>query len=668
MTTVTDSLLGTFIGNYRLTSVLGEGGMGRVYLAEHPGIGSRVAIKVLSEECTRHPELLDRFFAEARAVNLIRHENIVSVLDLAVLPDGRPFIVMEFIDGHTLAHHVRNTHAPLGGVMQVIGEVLAGLSAAHAIGIVHRDLKPDNVMVTVEGHAKILDFGIAKLAPGLRADVSPRTKTGALLGTPAYMAPEQITGSGHIDPRTDVYAMGVVLYEAVTGSTPFAGGTLFDLMRAHMEQPVPPPHDLRADLPPQIEHVILQALAKQPEQRFQSVSAMAQALAHAASVLPAAQWKPLSTRGGPRIAVSGNRPIPSDLRPTPSDVRPTRDDRAVLGHQPTLQQPTPPDFKSTAVDAKTQVQHRRIGLIIAILVAATVGIGITLLAISRSASSEQPPAVAETSPAPSPASPAADPIPDPLPSPAVADAGVVARSVGTTTKPKPPAPPAVQPKPNQPIIVGGGSAADHGVHIGSNVQIGGNVIIGSNTPAVAPTTPASTAPASTAPAKTKISKPADYNAKRFDPVTYLPKAQALAQQLIVDAKLTNFEFDPVFPDGHVDLTMDGRDREYNFRSPSKSARPPNVPRNLPVERACMVHVEVGAREITATIRTTDDCDDKLVRAPKCSLASVWKQAMTAGTPKDLVARIGWLFDEQWFFDIDFEGKGGGVSSFADRCP
>jgi hypothetical protein len=218
-------------------------------------------------------------------------------------------------------------------------------------------------------------------------------------------------------------------------------------------------------------------------------------------------------------------------------------------------------------------------------------------------------------------------------------------------------------KPNQPTIVGGGSAADHGVHIGPGVEISGNVIIGSNSPK--PAAPASTAPSA---AKTKITKPADYNAKRFDPVAYLPKARALARQLSPDAQLTNFEFDPVFSAGHVDLTMKGRDREYNFRSPSKSARPPNVPRNVPVERACMVHVEVGVREITATIRETEDCDDKLVRAPKCSLASVWKQAITAGTPKDYVARIGWLFDEQWFFDVDLEGKGGGVSSFADRCP
>jgi hypothetical protein len=190
------------------------------------------------------------------------------------------------------------------------------------------------------------------------------------------------------------------------------------------------------------------------------------------------------------------------------------------------------------------------------------------------------------------------------------------------------------------------------------VHVGSGVIIGSQTPAAPP-----------AGTKNSISKPADYNPKRFDPVAYLPKAQALAQQLLPDAKLTNFEFDPVFPDGHVDLTMEGRDREYNFRSPAKSARPAGVPKNVPVERPCMVHVEVGAKTIEARIRTTEDCDDNLVRAPKCSLASVWKQALAQQAPSvGYVARIGWLFDEKWFFDIDLEGKGGGVESFEDRCP
>src|SRR4051812_43605999 len=201
-----DPLLGSDVGRYRLVRRIGEGGMGRVYLAVQPMIGSRVAIKVLSAECARDPGLIERFFAEARAVNLIRHESIVSVIDMAQLSDGRPYIIMEFVEGRTLGDIVRAGPAPIGGIVQVTTEILSALGAAHALGIVHRDLKPDNVLITGEGHAKVLDFGIAKLAPGLANAVSPRTRTGALLGTPAYMAPEQISGAGNVDARTDLYA------------------------------------------------------------------------------------------------------------------------------------------------------------------------------------------------------------------------------------------------------------------------------------------------------------------------------------------------------------------------------------------------------------------------------------------------------------------------------
>ncbi|NVB82699.1 MAG: protein kinase [Kofleriaceae bacterium] len=615
-----DPLLGTTIERYRLERVLGEGGMGRVYLAVQPAIGSRVAIKVLSEECSRNAELLERFFAEARAVNLIRHENIVSVLDLAQLPDGRPFIIMEFIEGHTLGHHVRKTAAPLGGVAQVIGEVLAGLAAAHAIGIVHRDLKPDNVLVTVEGHAKILDFGIAKLAPAHRADVSPRTKTGALLGTPAYMAPEQISGAGNVDARTDIYSMGIVLYEAVTGTVPFSGGTLFDLMRAHLEEAPPPPRARRPDLPPAMEQVILQALAKDPAHRFQSVTAMAQALAHAASALPAEQWRPLSTRGGPRISASG------------------------IGPPTTEKQATPGAFRSTAVAPKTEKDPpRRRGIIVGMIAAASIGVGVTALVLSsRSDSPKQDVRIAEVE---QPAVPPAEP------TVVAVDAAVLIEPT-----PSPPPTPAEPSRKRAPVTAAEAPGKPE-------------------TPAKTADLPAKTAPtkmpelpAAPAKAPTTITRPADYDAKHFDPVAYLPKALALAQQLAPDARLTNFEFDPVFPDGRVDLTMEGRDREYNFRSPSRSARPDGVPRNMPVERPCMIHVEVGAREVTATVRTTEDCDDKLVRHPRCHFAGVWKQALASGTPKDVVARIGWLFDEQWFFDVDLEGKGGGVSTLPDRCP
>jgi serine/threonine protein kinase len=722
-----DPLLGTEIDRYRLTRLLGEGGMGRVYLAVQRAIGSRVAIKVLSDECRRTPELLERFFAEARAVNLISHENITSVLDMAVLPDGRPFIIMEFVEGQTLADIVRAGPAPIGGIVQVMSEVLSALAAAHAIGIVHRDLKPDNILITVEGHAKVLDFGIAKLAPGLR-DVGPQTKTGAILGTPAYMAPEQISGAANVDARTDLYAVGVVLFEAVTGRQPFAGATLFDLMKAHVEQMPPPPRSLRPDLPEALEEVILVALAKDPAQRYQSATAMAQALAYAAGSLAQDQWKPLSSRGSsmtPRISAGGmgaqptpqNTPrgrsgeaSPSGVARTELDERmiPTRDERGgalrlrdgsqtpsgearansawppdggvTPGGWPPAdrQRPGPSDapphergaFRSHAtVPSRTEARHRRMGRSVAIVVAAMLAAGLTLVLVAKLGRDRSSDAVALAEPgsgsAPAPIAtdvekpPPAQAPPAPAQAPPVQEPPPAAPETPSKQPAKqPPKPPVVKPQQTpSPTVVNGGSAADHGVFIGSNVTVGPNVVIGSQTP-----------PPSPQGATKSATRAADYDAKHFDPIAFLPKAEALAKELAPDAQLTRFEFDPVFADGHVDLTMAGRDHEYDFRSVERSARPAGTPRNIPVERPCMIHVEVEATRVVATVRTTEDCTAKLVRRPKCRFASVWKQARAAGTPDDLVARIAWLSDEQWFFDIDLEGKGGGVSSFPDRCP
>ena len=156
-----DALLGTQVGIYRLAYVLGEGGMGRVYAATQPKIAGRVAIKVMS---SHDKDLVGRFFAEARAVNLIKHPSIVKVFDLAHLPDGRPYMIMELLEGETLRSMLRRELQPIGGVVKSLCEALGALGAAHAIGIVHRDFKPDNVMVTLDGATKVLDFGIAKLS------------------------------------------------------------------------------------------------------------------------------------------------------------------------------------------------------------------------------------------------------------------------------------------------------------------------------------------------------------------------------------------------------------------------------------------------------------------------------------------------------------------------
>src|SRR5690606_702523 len=235
------------------------------------------AIKVLSMECAHHPGLVQRFFAEARSVNVIRHESIVNVLDLSMLPDGRPYIVMEYLDGQPLSRViVERSPLPVGGAVMLMCEVLDALAAAHSSGVVHRDLKPDNIFVTAQGRPKVLDFGIAKLRPELGAG-SDATRTGSILGTPHYMSPEQAQGSA-VDQRSDLYSLGVILFERLTGSRPFDAPTLYGLLDQHVKQPPPPPSSRRHDLLPAFDQVVYRALAKQPEQRFQSAAEMKQAL------------------------------------------------------------------------------------------------------------------------------------------------------------------------------------------------------------------------------------------------------------------------------------------------------------------------------------------------------------------------------------------------------
>ena len=297
-----DPLVGTSVGVYRIAKLLGVGGMGRVYKGVHPQIGSRVAVKVLSRECADRADLVERFFSEARAVNLIRHESIVNVLDLAQLPDGRPYIIMEYLDGAPLADLIeKRGPLPLGGMARLVSEALDALGAAHAKGIVHRDLKPDNIYVTPAGRPKVLDFGIAKLRPELGGSA---TQTGSLLGTPHYMSPEQALGKP-VDLRTDIYAMGVILFECATGRKPFAGESLFDLLRKHIDEAPPPPHLLRPDLPPAMEQVILRALAKDPNHRFQSAAELAHALMQATAQLSAEAWTTVSPASLARVSAQG---------------------------------------------------------------------------------------------------------------------------------------------------------------------------------------------------------------------------------------------------------------------------------------------------------------------------------------------------------------------------
>jgi serine/threonine-protein kinase len=224
---------------------------------------------------------------------------------------------MEYLDGAPLATLLEESIAsrtplPLGGLARLTVEVLDALGAAHAKNIVHRDLKPDNIYVAPSGRPKVLDFGIAKLSDG---GIGSATRTGSLLGTPHYMSPEQAAGKV-VDHRADIYAMGVILYECVTGTKLFQADSLFDLLRKQVEEPAPSPRLIRPDLSPEFEAVILTALAKAPEQRFSTAQAMSMALQHATSQLPAEAWVPISGSGAHRSQV-GAGSLPPGWQPTP---------------------------------------------------------------------------------------------------------------------------------------------------------------------------------------------------------------------------------------------------------------------------------------------------------------------------------------------------------------
>jgi eukaryotic-like serine/threonine-protein kinase len=281
-----DLIVGQTIGNYLVTQKLGEGGMGSVYLAEHPGIGKKVALKVLHSEFSSNEDVTTRFFNEAKAVNNIGHPNIVDIVDYGIIQSATRreqlvYFIMEYLAGGSLSLLIRN-EAPLPPERALaIGlQVADALSASHKCGVVHRDLKPDNIMLIQRGRerdfVKLLDFGIAKLTTN--AEGSRRTRTGIVMGTPAYMSPEQCDGRGNIDHRTDIYALGIVLYEMLVGRVPFLGEGYGEILVQHLTQPPIAPSQFRM-VNPHIEAVVMKALEKRAELRFPNMDEMMRAMA-----------------------------------------------------------------------------------------------------------------------------------------------------------------------------------------------------------------------------------------------------------------------------------------------------------------------------------------------------------------------------------------------------
>ena len=646
-----DVLLGTTIGAYRVATLLGIGGMGRVYKGVHPMIGSRVAIKVLSRECTDRQDLVERFFAEAKAVNLIRHENIVNVLDQARLPDGRPYIIMEYLDGAPLAAILEHSQAhqiplPLGGIARLAVEVLDALQATHAKGIVHRDLKPDNIYVAPSGRPKVLDFGIAKLTdPGANSS----TRTGSLLGTPHYMSPEQASGRA-VDHRADLYAIGVILFECVTGRKLFVADSLFDLLRKHVEEPAPSPRLFRPDLDPGFESLILCALAKHPDQRFATAQAMSLAVQHATAQLPPESWTPITASGTHRGIPSWNQQAPATWSSRVQRVDPGQPPR---GLPRPSEQPLQLGNSTTVSASSGQVQKQppatksSRGLWLALAGVAVVGGIVAVVVTQRGAKdtvTEQVAANDTPSPPPvevKPSKPVEPPPPakkETKPIDADLDGGEIEKQVREAAK--------QLPKEAKQVIE---DALDK-----------------PGAPTVAKVEDEDDPPAKPR-ARTFVENRtlllANWNPKKVDVSAFIAFATAEAKKAVPDALLTRVEVSGVGPDGFADLTLptlasSHGDIELRFISPSASKLDPKIPLGVPQERICEFRVEGEPDGIEIRSMFKTDCKTKSVAIPTCGYASLWKKASGQGAPSNAVAQIsyyaGSMHDTpRWFFTIGF---------------
>jgi len=370
-----DPLIGLTIGNYQIKSKLGEGGMGSVYLAVHPLIGKQVALKVLHAEFASNRDVVARFFTEAKSVNDIQHPNIVDIVDYGELHTAENgemvYFIMEFLDGESLSNIIR-TQAPLPPerALAICMQIADALGASHQSGVVHRDLKPDNVILIQRGRqsdfVKVLDFGIAKLTgdqPGSR-----RTRTGIVMGTPAYMSPEQCEGRGNVDHRTDIYALGILLYEMITGRVPFTGEGYGEVLVKHLTQSPTRPSTIRA-VSPYVEAVCLKALEKSPDNRYPTMEEFMKALADPVGYveshggLQAFQSAHLVDTGGPVPTVPNPTPRPfTPMTPAPGSIAP-------LTPAPGQLSPVPGTVPTPYPGMMQQQPKSRFGLIIGVVVA-----------------------------------------------------------------------------------------------------------------------------------------------------------------------------------------------------------------------------------------------------------------------------------------------------------
>ena len=303
-----DFTIGQKTGDYEILGVLGAGGMGKVYKVRNT-ISDRVeAMKVILANLSSQKDLADRFLREIKVLASLNHPNIAS-LRTALTIDNRLVMIMEYVDGSTLASHLERGPIPAADAVNYTAQILAALSYAHGLGVIHRDIKPANMILTPAGIVKLMDFGIAR-----PTNDTSMTMTGTALGSLNYMSPEQVKGE-QVDPRSDLYSLGVSLYEMVTGQLPFRGHSNYSVMSAHLQETPEPPLTVRPDLPKGLNDIILMSMSKDPKDRFQSADAFRNALK---AVMPEAVQPAPAVVMSPAVPITPARPLPAAVPITPA--------------------------------------------------------------------------------------------------------------------------------------------------------------------------------------------------------------------------------------------------------------------------------------------------------------------------------------------------------------
>lgn len=424
------------VDKYRVERLLGQGGMGWVVVATHLQLEQRVALKFMNKDhAADHPDAVGRFLREARAAARVQSEHVARVSDVGTLENGTPYLVMEYLEGQDLEQLLQaRPRLPVHVAIDYIVQACEGLAEAHGAGIIHRDLKPANLFLAKRSdgsvRVKLLDFGISKLAPieGARSDVG-MTSTQALMGSPLYMSPEQLRSSKNVDRRTDLWSMGVILFEALSGRSPFEADTLPGVCAMIMAEPPPSLSSLQPDVPPALEAVVMRCLEKDPAQRYADAAALAEALAPfgGAEVHSAAQRVGRVVRGSVQSVPDAPPSAPASAMSTAFGAGKTN---------AAFTQSTPRLRRSPAVPIAIG------GGVLVVVGAVVVGILVTRNDHAVPASTPST-TVSAVAPEPTPAAPvpAPTPVPSPAPvpepAPAPAPTPTAAAIPATATTPRP---------------------------------------------------------------------------------------------------------------------------------------------------------------------------------------------------------------------------------------